>query len=549
MLRASQIQQRFVSRLAAIGIYDRLALAGFAALAVLVLLTFDDYAVSNDEAVQHRYGEMIIDYYTSGFADRTVFNFDNLYLYGGLFDVVSILLDRILPFDIFTIRHFLCAVIGVGGIAATWAVARLIAGPRAALIALIALAVCGPWYGTMFNHTKDIPFAAAMMGSTYFLLRGARDLPRPRAFDIVMFGILLGCALGLRATGLLMVGYAGVLILMRLPALAGWSERRRFVGTALLCALPAFGIAYAIMIAAWPWASLAPLNPVRAIFQFAHFHYTIRTLAFGEIYEMADVPRWYVPAYLAIKLPLTILIGAALALFATLWRARTGGLLRDAAQREICLLAFMAAFPVVCQVITQGPAFTGMRHFIFVVPPLAVLAGIGFDRVLTRLAAHGRWVAASALAAIGAAFIGNAVTLAQLHPHQYLFFNPLVSGLEGASRRFDMDYWVNVMPEAVTDLKHFLKHRETAPIPRSRYSVAICGERSSFENAAKEDPNLLWAEDWGEADFFIAPTQMNCDRALAGETIATIERFGVTIGVVKDRRMITRPWISRNKSQ
>ena len=28
---------------------------------------------------------------------------------------------------------------------------------------------------------------------------------------------------------------------------------------------------------------------------------------------------------------------------------------------------------------------------------------------------------------------------------------------------------------------------------------------------------------------------------MAGETIATIERFGVPIGVVKDRRAITRP--------
>ena len=40
---------------------------------------------------------------------------------------------------------------------------------------------------------------------------------------------------------------------------------------------------------------------------------------------------------------------------------------------------------------------------------------------------------------------------------------------------------------------------------------------------------------------------MNCDRAMAGETIATIERFGVPIGVVKDRRSITRPWLSRNR--
>ena len=75
--------------------------------------------------------------------------------------------------------------------------------------------------------------------------------------------------------------------------------------------------------------------------------------------------------------------------------------------------------------------------------------------------------------------------------------------------------------------------------------LAVCGDRESFENETKENPRLLWAEDWDEADFFIAPTQMNCDHSLPGETIATIERFGVPLGVVKDRRGITRPWLSR----
>jgi hypothetical protein len=546
MSRIARFQHRTLSRLAGIGIHDRLALAAFAALGVLVVLTFGDYAISNDEAVQHHYGELILSYYSSGFLDRTLFQYDNLYLYGGLFDVVAILLDRILPFDIFTIRHFLCALTGIGGIVATWAVARLVAGPRAGLLALLALAVCGPWYGTMFNHTKDVPFAAAMMGATYFLLRGARDLPRPRLFDLSMFGLLLGCALGLRATGLLMVGYAGLLVLLRLPDLANWNERTRFVGGSLLRALPAFVLAYAIMIAAWPWASLEPLNPVRAIFAFAHFQYTIRTLAFGEIYEMAAVPRWYVPAYLAIKLPLTILGGALIAFIATAWTARRDGILRSARQREIALLAFIGLFPVLCQVIGHGPAFTGMRHFIFVVPPLAALAGIGFDALLTKLETRSRLVAAAALAGITAAFVSNAVTLVRLHPYEYVFFNPLVSGLEGASRRFDMDYWVNVMPEAVASLETFLNQREpSTPVPRSRYSVAVCGERQSFENETRENPRLLWAEDWDEADFFIAPTQMNCDHSLPGETIATIQRFGVPIGVVKDRRGITRPWLSR----
>ena len=56
----------------------------------------------------------------------------------------------------------------------------MIAGPRAGALAALALAVCGVWYGGMFNHTKDVPFAAAMIGASYFLLRAVRELPRPR---------------------------------------------------------------------------------------------------------------------------------------------------------------------------------------------------------------------------------------------------------------------------------------------------------------------------------------------------------------------------------
>ena len=547
MSRVSHVQQRLFSRLAGIGLHDLLALAAFAALAILVLLTFDHYAISNDEVVQHQYGELILAYYASGFADQAVFQFENLYLYGGLFDVAAILLDRILPFDLYAIRHFLCALTGIGGIVATWAVARLIAGPRAGLLAVLALAVCGPWYGSMFNHTKDIPFAAAMMGATYFLLRGARDLPRPRLIDILMFGQLLGCALGLRATGLLMVGYAGLMVLLRLPGLATWGERARFTGITSLNALPGFLLAYAIMIAAWPWAALDPLNPVYAILDFARFNYRIHTLAFGQIYEMWEVPRWYIPAYLAIKLPLTILIGAFIALIATAWTARREGFLGSTCQREIFTVAFMTLFPVLCQVIARGPAFTGMRHFIFVVPLAAALAGIGFDMLLTKLEMKARLLAAAALAAVMGGFVSNAVTLVQLHPYEYLFFNPLVSGLQGAAGRFDLDYWSNMMPEAVASLEAFLDQGEgnTATTSRPLYAVAICAERESFEQAAT-DPRLIWVDEWDDADFFISSTQMDCDKRMAGETIATVERFGVTIGVVKDRRMITRPWLSRN---
>jgi dolichyl-phosphate-mannose--protein O-mannosyl transferase len=203
--------------------WDIAAFGLIALLFVFTVATFRHYGISNDEDVQHRYGAMIIAYYTSGFTDRALFSFSNLYLYGGLFDVVANLLEKALPFDRYSIRHLLSGLIGVGGVAATYATARLIGGPRMGFIAAVALAVCGPWIGAMFNHTKDIPFAAAMMGATYFLLRISRALPKPQWHHVLGFGLLLGAALGLRVMGLLLVGYAGIAVLLA----AAWAPRDR----------------------------------------------------------------------------------------------------------------------------------------------------------------------------------------------------------------------------------------------------------------------------------------------------------------------------------
>jgi dolichyl-phosphate-mannose-protein mannosyltransferase len=523
----------WASRPTRINCFDLASAALIAALVILTFLTFNDYAISNDEEVQHRYGELIIAYYRSGFADQTLFHFKNLYLYGGLFDTIAVLTSWVLPIDPYRIRHVLSALAGIGGILATWATARLVAGPRAGALAALALAVCGPWYGAMFNHTKDIPFAAAMTGATYFLLRASRDLPSPRQRHLLAFGILLGAALGLRAVALLLPGYVAMTILLQAWLQPGWHARASFARRSLLAFLPAFVLGYIIMLAAWPWAALDVLNPIRAIFAFAHFHYPIRDMAFGEIYEMADVPRWYVPLYFGIKLPLALLLGAVIAtLFTVRSLAVRGHWSRDAQPREAALLAFVVVFPLLCQVIARGPAFTGMRHFTFMVPPLAALAGIGFDALLCVLEQRRRAFATVALAGLVIAFGWNAIMLVQLHPHQYLFYNPLVGGLEGASRRFSGDYWVNIMPEAVDELEAFLDHTE--PNDQRRYTVGVCGERLPFEKEA--DRRLQWTPDWKRADFFIAPTHMNCDRVLKGHILMTIERLGVPIGVVKDLR-------------
>ncbi len=258
---------------------------------------------------------------------------------------------------------------------------------------------------------------------------------------------------------------------------------------------------------------------------------------------MANTPRLYVPIYILIRVPLVTLFGAALAImFALLPHPANGAELPR--RRDIALVALTVIFPLACQVICHGPAFTGLRHFLFVIPALAVLAGIGFDAAATALATRGRIFAAGGLGIVTACFLWNAVTLVRLHPYEYLFYNGVVGGLEGASRRYDLDYWFNSMPEALHQLEAYLRRTEPGNtiLPTRIYSVAVCGERLSFDKTVTL-PQLRWdfRHEWSESEFFIAPTQMNCDGDLDGKVIGTVERMGVTIAYVKDRRALTKP--------
>jgi Dolichyl-phosphate-mannose-protein mannosyltransferase len=520
--------------------YDIATCLLLAALAAVALFTFRDYAISNDEGVQHHYGELIVAYYRSGFADHDVFSYQNLYLYGGLFDIIAVGLARIVPIDAYELRHILCALMGIGGIAAAAATARLVCGPRAGLIAAFALTLCGGWYGAMFNHTKDIPFAAAMMAATFFLVRLSRDLPSPRLRDILAFGVLAGAALGVRSLGLLLFVYFPLAVAAQLSSQERGRARLRFVVTAALRTFPAVALAYLIMIASWPWAALSPLNPVRGLFAFSEFHYAIRTVFEGRVYEMGEVPRLYVPVYLLIRVPLVTLFGAALALISMFASFAQG---RTQQRREIALVFAVLIIPLSCQVALHGPAFTGMRHFLFVLPPLAALAGVGFDGVLDRLARQGRWLASSTAAVMCTFFLWDGATLVRLHPYENLSYNALVGGLPGAYRRYDMDYWFNSMPEAIHRLEAYLREKtplETSQAPKI-YSVAVCGIQLSFDRTVTL-PQLHWdfRSEWDESEFFIAPTHMNCDRDLDGDVVATVERFGVPIAYVKDRRAIVK---------
>lgn len=521
-------------------LYDRLAWLALALLAALVAATFQDYGISNDEEVQHIYGEKLLAFYLSGFADMSAFDYKNLFLYGGLFDIVAAALAAIVPLDAYDLRHLLSGLIGVLGIAGAWRLGRRLAGPRTGLLALALLALTAPWYGAMFNHTKDIPFAVAMLWTVHFACKAAQELPRPGWLTVLGLGIALGAGLGLRVGALISGVYLAAVLALWLAA----SRRRspqailRDLATIAIRLTPALAIAYGLMAFAWPWSVFTPLNPLYALEAFSRFTYEVSTLFDGEVLKMYEVPAIYIPVYLAIKLPFSVLAGFAIAAgFAGSWMLRRHDLPDWWNNRGLIIVALAALVPVIYFVITVPPAYTGIRHFLFVVPPIAVLAAIGYDRLLIALAATGWRPRAALVSALGIAAAQQAAEMAALHPLEYVSYNAFVGGLKGARGKWATDYWANTVPEAIAALAdHVEGEFRSGAIPRQRYLVAACVEPISVR--AHLPPYLEYTPDWEAAHFFISPTHIGCDRLVRGHVLAEVKRLDTVLAVVKDRRAL-----------
>jgi hypothetical protein len=528
--------------------WDACAWVVLAGLVVIVALIFPHYGISNDEEVQHAYGGMLLSFYASRFADQSAFHFKDLYYYGGLFDMVAILLERVSPLDIWDTRHLLSALIGILGIAAVWRLGRRLAGPAVGFVALALLALTGAWFGAMFNHTKDIPFAVALAWSLLFVCRILAELPRPSWPAVIGLGMTVGFALGLRVGAVIVVlplATGFVLWAAQQKGLA-WRDRGVALAQAGLRLVPAAVLAYAMMAASWPWAVLDPLNPMRALAHFSTLNLPIQTIFEGQIMLIAEVPASYLPIYLIIKLPLVMLVGLLLAVGYGLTRRFLPQQLTASSPGQrlgLVATAVAAAFPIAWFVIDHLPAYDGIRHFLFVVPPLAVLAAFGLVRAVEGGLLMARPVAFAGGAAVVVALLWQGSVLVRLHPYEYVDYNALVGGLAGAQRRYVMDYWANTVPEATRGLIKRLKMERPGATFLGPYKVWLCNGEDAFEAVAPK--TLSWTSEAEEADFYIAPTHLNCDapagwapHLLKGRTIYTVERLGVPLAVVRDRRSV-----------
>jgi hypothetical protein len=515
--------------------WDALAVALLVLAGAVALLTFRDYGLSWDDYTHSQYGDLLLRFYTSGLRDRQALSWVNLYYYGGGFDLLAAAAAKVLPLSLFETRRLMGAAVGLTGLFVTWHAGRRIAGPLAGFVALALLAACPLYWGHMFMNPKDSPFAVAMVILLLALVRSLEEYPRVSLPAAMLVGGSFGLAFGSRIMG----AFGALEFLVTLAFIFAAQARAESIAGAAsrllrfcLALLPAVLPAYLVMALVWPWSVIDPLNPFRALEYFSRFFEKPWSELFGgsEI-RVTEMPRSYVPTLLALKLPeifSALALVGALAVPVLMCR-------RDLPlqRRAVFLLVALAALlPPAVTVALKPAMYNGIRHFVFVLPPLAILGGLAAVWLLGAIRdIRVLQIAAAAAFVLGLAF--PIVEMTRLHPYEYTYFNSLFGGVRHARESYMLDYWGLSLKQASQALSAKLAENGESKPPGRRWKLAVCGPHRSPQVELGEDFETTW--DPRGADFALTLGEFYC-RKFDAPLLAEVVRDGVTYARVYDIR-------------
>ncbi|MGJ4942804.1 glycosyltransferase family 39 protein [Bradyrhizobium sp. HKCCYLS1011] len=516
---------------------DDLAIFVLAAVAVVAGLTFRDYGLGWDDYTHAEYADLLLRMYASGFKDTSALSFANLYMYGGGFDMVAALLHKVVPLELFETRRLVGAVVGLIGLAVTWRLARRIGGAVAGLAALLLLALCPIYYGHMFMNPKDAPFAVAMVVLLMGLVRLAEEYPYPSPRTILIVGMGAGLSIGSRILGGLALVYA---VLGFLPLFLeefrtqGLREATRRLVRAFYVLLPGLILGYLIMGLIWPWSIIEPANPFRALTYFSHFfEKPWKEMFDGALVSVPDMPWSYLPTLFALQLPelmLGLFLGGAVTSVLSLTRDDV-----TARKKSILLMLTVAAtLPILIAIVKRPALYNGIRHFVFVIPPMALLGGVAFAKLLDWLGTDQRraWQPV-AVAVFSFGLLLPLAEMIRLHPYQYTHFNYIAGTVREADDRFMLDYWGLALKQASDGLKEQLDERQEVPLEGRKWKVAVCGPQRPAQVALGPDFTIGW--DSQGADFAMTLGEFYC-KGLNAPVMVEIKRDDVVFARVYDIR-------------
>ena len=449
-----------------------LALIACALFLLAGLAIVDDYGVPMDTGPQWATAINTLNYVLHG--DQILLQTHDRF-YGAAFELPLLLLtERVLgledPRHVYLTRHVLTHLFFLTGGFCCYLLAFRLSGDRLAALLVMALFLLSPrLYAHSFFNSKDPVFASAFVMALLFV---SRAFDRDSVGAYRWCGAAAGLLVNLRIMGVVL--FAAVLVFRAWAWFRAEGRRARRRAAATTGAFALWGVLVLFISLPYLWGDPAG-RLAEMVVVLANHPNIVFELFRGEVFSNAALPWDYVLRWFAISQPPVTLLLGLLGLVALSLAA--GGVVRRGAGagpgaawggaelRFGVLLASCFALPLVAFALLRPNTLTGWRQFYFLHGPFCLLATFALMG-LRQLAARGlrkEWVGGAACALTVAGLGAAALEMAQIHPHQYLYFNFLADRKtpERLRERYSMDYWSMMLRQGY---EHILRQMPASTI-------------------------------------------------------------------------------------
>ncbi|HUP42446.1 MAG TPA: glycosyltransferase family 39 protein [Thermoanaerobaculia bacterium] len=405
---------------------------------------------------------------------------------------------------------------------------------RVGVLSALVLATMPRFVAHSQNNPKD---SIGLLVFTFALWAVARATRADREWaPFAWAGAAMGLAFASHVLAALLVPIAAAWVLWRRPG----ALRRRLAALALL-----FAVAGAVAFLLWPWLWPDPvIRTARVLRRIATYRVEIDVLYLGRVYPWADPPWHYFLVHLLASTPVAFTLSAVLGAWKAVRRGSTQDR-QDEGREEVRRGDPLARFSLLWLVIPitieafAGARYDGVRHLLVVLPALALLAGVGLDRLL-GLARQGgpappRLFARLALGLAAVAWGWLAVDLVRYHPYQDAYLNPPVRAAAGRSapELFELEYWGASFKEGAAWLNRHAPPGSRVLVPIAPHCAAPYLDPGLVLVAP--DPDVTPPETDPEADYLMAMTRTAMDTPgmrevrARREPVFTVTRLGSTL--------------------
>ena len=419
--------------------------------------------------------------------------------------------------------------------------------PSAALAAAALFSWQPMLWGHAFINPKDPPFLVFFLASVclgFEMVDGlfGETRARQKLISTILPAIFLGISTSIRVLGPL----AGLLVL----GYAIWKFGKRF--GALIPSLIFYGVvAILVMFLTWPFLWQNPAPNFIGVFRLMSDNPTTLSVLFGgEVFRAGELTRRYLPFMLATTLTEPVLplfiFGVFIGYFELFrqhknlskgfqgagstdgWQSLRSSLDRATVRSDLASLTMVLLWFLILlvYVLLRRPAmYDGLRHFLFILPPIFIFTGFAFEFLLQHIGFYWLYAGVSLLL-----LLSGIRGIVKLHPYEYTYYNSFLGGTGGAFRTYETDYWLTCYKEAVETLDQTLATPVNLYVHREAYIAEYYAKETTTVHELRGALNQVQP-----GDYVLFNTRTNEDRRLFKDapTILSIGRGNAAFCIIK----------------